>query len=204
MVLLITILLVLTTSVARSAQSPSFLASVEAIEGLCEKASAFAKKSESTVRIFADVSDPYDRSSREEWREFKNAPELQRANKESQLCTEAFVWGTEDFAFVSMFFTSPSGDWAHYVDYCFRQDGSLARSESTLNTFNVHHPEDDNAGPVSRIRTKHFENTGPSIRTQSKVIDLKSKKPAPKVSLMDQDEPIFRNIRELPFIALLK
>jgi hypothetical protein len=36
---------------------------------------------------------------------------------------------------VTTFTTSSSGEWGHFVDYCFRADGTLALTRSTLNTF---------------------------------------------------------------------
>jgi len=142
--------------------------------------------------------------SREEWREFRNVKDLENAHQKQAVYTQAFVWRNKGFAYVSMFFTSPSGDWAHYVDYCFRSDETLARSESRLNTFLGYDRDINETVLISRIRIKHFKNSGPLIGTRSQVIDLKTKKVVPNVDFMDQDEPLFRQIKDFPFSRLLR
>jgi hypothetical protein len=138
-----------------------------------------------------------------EWHDFLTLVELKRYARDQAVYTQAFVWRSDESTFVSIFYTSPSGDWADYLDLCFRNDGTLARSQSTLNTFNVAGPEGGDEAPVSRIRTRYFTGRGPAFHTRVRVLDLKTKKPAPKRSFMDQDEPVFPRIEDLPFATLL-
>lgn len=190
------VLILLLAAVAKPAP-----ASISSIDSLCERVLTYAVGKEASPRIFADVSDQANATSKEEWRAFKSKDALDRLAKEQDIYTQAFVWQHGGATLVSILFTSPSGDWAHYVDYCFRADGSLARITSTLNTFNVNAKNDDDS-PVSRIRTKHFNPAGELLRSRTRVLSIKSKKPV-KVAFMDQDEPFYRRIRDLPFGALL-
>jgi hypothetical protein len=83
----------------------------------------------------------------------------------------------------------------------FRQDGSLARSEATLNTFNAYR-EDDSDAPVSRIRTRYFDTAGRLLRSRKRVVDIKTRKPL-KVAFQDDEETIFPSVGKLPFAGLL-
>jgi hypothetical protein len=178
--------------------------SVVEIDSFCNKASAFAADKGNTVRIFGDISDARDSSSREKWREFKNIKELEGTYDKQPAYTQAYSWANKDFTYVSMFFTSPSGDWTHYVEYCLRSDGTLARSESRLNTFSGYDFERNRSVLIRRIRTKHFAQSGSEIRSQSQIIDVETKKAVPTTQFADQDEPIFRNIQNFPFYPLFK
>jgi len=68
---------------------------------------------------------------------------------------------------ITTFATSSSGDWGHFVDYCFRADGTLALSRSTLNTT---------YGGVRRIRERRFSQSGTQLWTSTRVVDLVSGK----------------------------
>jgi hypothetical protein len=183
---------------AAAAAAPSTPSSIDA---LCDPLAKYARQKENVPKIFADLSDPQkDQTPR--WTLLKDKGELDRRAKEDDVYTQAFVWKQDSGTFVLMFFTSPSGDWAEYDDYCYRLDGSLARSVSTLNTFNVNAEEDDEA-PVSRIRTKYFSPDNRLLRSRTRVLNTKTRKPT-KVSFIDQDESVFRTIGELPFAALLR
>ncbi len=170
------------------------------IDAFCDPLAKYTREKANVPEIFADVSDPQvDKSSH--WLRIKDNDELDRRVKGNGLYTQAFVWRQGRGTFVSMFFTSPSGDWGEYVDHCFRQDGSLARSEAILNTFNAYR-DDDPEAPVSRIRTKYFDSTGRQLRSRTRVVDIKTRKPL-KVAFQDDDETIFLSIRKLPFAGLL-
>jgi hypothetical protein len=180
--------------------SASLGATPASIDGLCDPLTKYAQRSKNVPAIFADVSDPQtDKKAR--WLRVKDKDELDRRAKNAGLYTQAFVWRQERGTFVSIFFTSPSGDWGEYVDHCFRQDGSLARSEATLNTFNAYR-EDEPDAPVSRIRTRYFDSAGRLIRSRKRVVDIKTRKPL-KVAFDDQEETIFRSVEKLPFAGLL-
>jgi hypothetical protein len=170
------------------------------IDAFCDPLAKHAQQKENVPAIFADVSDPQ-ADKTEHWLRIKDKDELDRRAKANGLYTQAFVWRQEHGTFVSMFFTSPSGDWGEYVDHCFRQNGSLARTEATLNTFNAYRDDDPDA-PVSRIRTRYFDSAGRQIRSRKRVIDIKTRKPL-KATFQDDEETFFKSVGKLPFAGLL-
>lgn len=140
------------------------------------------------------------------WVEFKREPDLNAAVRAEHVFEIAQVWRREDGATaVSMRLTSRSGDWFHFVEYCFRADGTLARLNSTLNTFNAvdEDPEKD-VGGASRRRDRYFDASGKQIKVRKRVLDLQTKRPAPTLQVMDDEEPICETAAALPFSALLK
>ena len=141
-----------------------------------------------------------------EWIEFAREADLNAAVKEEHVFDVAQVWSREDGATaIWMRLTSGSGDWFHFVEYCFRSDGTLARVNSTLNTFNAvdKDPEKDVNG-ASRRRERYFDGTGTQIKVSRRVLDLETKRPAPTLQIMDDDEPIYKKVSALPFYRLLK
>jgi hypothetical protein len=117
-------------------------------------------------RIFADVSSDWKKSI---WQEFKNEKMRDNADTGDNLNENAYVW-MKDGKIVSTTFTfqSPSRDWAHFVTYYFRADGTLAKAESTLNTF---------YGNVTADRNYYFDLKGKIVKQNVKYLDLKTQKP---------------------------
>jgi len=112
--------------------------------------------------------------------------------------TQASVWKTPDnVTLVAALFTSDSGDWAYFVDYCYRPDGSLGRTSSTFNSFvaaNV--PEG-----THRERTRYFDAKGKSIGSRSTVSNLATGKPL-QIRTAGDDEPAYFMVEEWPFYPL--
>ena len=135
------------------------------------------------------------------WREFPSVKTLETAGKDSaahgrNLNTSAYVWSRQDGSIlVSAFFQSGSGDWAHFVQYCYRPDGTLARSESTLNTFYA----EDGKGPLQRVRVRYYDPAGGILHSSVIVSDLRTKKPDPTREFLDQEEPAYTSKGALPF-----
>ncbi|MEP6652089.1 MAG: hypothetical protein ABJA82_01955 [Myxococcales bacterium] len=140
------------------------------------------------------------------WIEFARQHDLDAAVKEEHVFEVAQVWSREDGAMaVSMRFSSGSGDWFHFVEYCFRTDGSLARVNSTLNTFNaVDKDSEKDVNGASRERERYFDPSGKQIKVNRRVLDLQTKKPTSSLQIMDDQEPIYRNATALPFFHLLR
>jgi len=86
-----------------------------------------------------------------------------------------------------------TGDWGHETTLCFRPDGTLAKSDSLLSTF---------YGGVDRRRTRYFDMAGRQLRKTSSLRDLHTGKPVRR-EFSDQEEPIFRSTRALPFARFL-
>lgn len=186
--------------------SPPALDTVAGIEQRCRAAAGKTKTKPD--RVFADTSEKVgSRSGEGSWREFPSPDALKGVGEDGAPNTQAFVWRFADgVVFVQLFFQSGSGDWAHFADHCFRPDGTLARVESTLNTFNAglldEEFEKGNEGGVSRIRTKYFGQDGRLLRKTSRLLDLATRKPI-KRSFMDQDDIIYKAMSTLPFYRLL-
>jgi hypothetical protein len=189
---------------APAAPSRSGLDTVAQIDRRCRAAEGKTKPD----RVFADTSDKVaSRSTEGSWREFPNPRALHGIGEDGAPNTQAFVWRFADgVVFVQLFFQSSSGDWAHFAGHCFRADVTLARVQSTLNTFNAglldKEIEEGNDGGVSRIRTKYFDRDGRLLRKTSRLLDLATKKPIRR-SFMDQEDIIFKRVTDLPFHGLL-
>lgn len=114
--------------------------------------------------------------------------------------TQVTVWKTPDnVMLVAAFFTSDSGDWAYFVDYCYRPDGTLVRTVGTFNSFvaaNV--PEG-----IHRERTRYFDTTGRVTDSRSSVSNLAMGKPL-RAQVAGYDEPAYVAVEKLPFYPLLK
>ena len=149
-------------------------------------------------RIFADVSSDWKKSI---WQEFKNEKMRDNADTGDNLNENAYVW-MKDGRIVSTTFTfqSPSRDWAHFVTYYFRADGTLAKAESTLNTF---------YGNVTADRNYYFDSKGKIVKQNVKYLDLKTQKPINQTQLrkrqdfIDRKVKFFKKANKLPFIKLI-
>lgn len=73
---------------------------------------------------------------------------------------------------------SPSGDWSHVTRYCYRADGSLAYSESTLRTT---------YGNVKVYEVVAYDRAGKALKRTRKLYDLKTDKPLAKGARGFQD-----------------
>jgi hypothetical protein len=94
-----------------------------------------ARSSPHTGRHFGNIASPV-KESVDVWKEFPSNAERHAARTDDNLNELADVWMFPgEGSLVRMVFTSPSGDWSDYVDYCFRADGSLAAIDAELRTF---------------------------------------------------------------------
>jgi len=140
-------------------------------------------------RIFGDVAN--ENSDDAIWKEFKT----QKTFDNAACYQSAFVYSRNGKVIASNFmFTSPSGDWAHFINYYFRQDGSLAKIEAQLNTF---------YGDLSVIRHRYYDAKGGLIKSTRKFLDLQTKKPKKPGDFMDNEIPLYKTVAELPFHKLL-
>lgn len=186
---------------ADAGAAPDALADPRAIDGACNAAEKYANKHESEGHIVADVSEEVlPKTGQGSWKIFKTSKEMEGANAEGAPNTQARVWlAPGGVTYVDIFFQSDSGDWAHFVDYCYRGDGTLARTISTYNTF----LSEDEDG-VSRVRTRHYDATGKVLRTKQKLLNLQTKRPAPRARFPDEPEPLFAKVKDLPFWSVVR
>jgi len=193
-----TSLLVSLLLVADAGAAPDALADPRAIDRACNAAEKYVNKHESEGHIVADVSDAVlPKSGEGVWRNFKNPKDLKDAGTDgSAPNTQATVWiAPGGITYVAAFFQSDSGDWAHFVESCYRADGTLARTESTYNTFLA-----DEEDGVSRVRMRHYDASGKNVlRSKQKVLNLQTRKPFPKARFSDEQEPLYPQRTLLPF-----
>ena len=163
---------------------------VSAIDAYGKQIDSFIKHNPKRHRIFSNMSD----NDTERWREFRSQRQLDKA-KEGNIDETAFVWSKSGSVVGANFtFQSGSGDWAQYVMYYFRADGSLAKIQAQLNTFH---------GNVSVARDKSYSRSGKVLREITRYLDLKTQKPIKPADFMDEEIPVYQNVRKLPFFKLL-
>lgn len=186
------------------APSSTAAASTETIDQFCDGLTPMTKERRHRRLFGLFQKDDRDRGG---WIEFKREQDLNAAVKTDHVFEMAQVWSRDDGATaVSMRFTSGSGDWFHFVEYCFRVDGTLARLHSSLNTFNAadKDPEKEVDGAI-RVRDRYFDSSGKQIKVTKRILDLQSERPALTVQIMDDEkEPIYNAAVNLPFHGLLK
>jgi len=144
-------------------------------------------------RLFGNAAELED--EQDKWRSFKTAKQLDQAN----LYESAYVWLKDGKVVTARFnFTSPSGDWSHYVNYYFRADGTLAKIHAQLNTFA------SAKGGVSVIREKFYDTSGKLLHESTRYLDLKTQRPGKRIDFMDQPIPVYKTVRDAPFAKLLR
>ena len=165
---------------------------VAAIDSYAKRVDQFIKRNPNHLRIFANVAS----NKPDRWREFKSERSRDKADTGDNLNENAYVWlKAGKIVGVNFTFQSGSRDWAHFVMYYFREDGTLAKIQAQLNTF---------YGNVSIARDKFYSADGKMLRSTTRYLDLKSKKPTePTADFQDEPIPIYRNVRDLPFRKLL-
>jgi hypothetical protein len=175
-------------------------ATIAGIDARCAPAEKLAREATSADQIFANVqSTDMDPGT---WQRFTSDADLKRKTKDKFVYDGAAVWRARNaWTLVAMTLSSPSGDWVQFVDYCYRPTGTLAKREATLNTFVTGDEVDDG---VSRLRTTYVGANGRVLAQRAKVRNLKTLKPAPGRQFMQNDEPEYLTISQLPFAGLLR
>ncbi|MBK8466494.1 MAG: hypothetical protein IPL32_11740 [Chloracidobacterium sp.] len=177
----------------------SVKAEVKSIDAYCKSLDAVGKKRKTPELVFADVSGLTDKT--EKWRSFASEKALDKYREDSETYSIAYNWRKNGKIVVSNFtFFSGSGDWVKYVYHYFREDGTLARVESELRTFN---------GDYIVNRRRHFDRSGKLISKTEKYLDLTTKKPKkPEGGGVMGDNPkkidYYKTTGKLPFAHLLK
>lgn len=126
-------------------------------------------KSNPRSRIFGDGSS--------HWREFRSKAELEKAATRENLNQSAFVWMRHGKVVAAdLAFTTPSGDYAHYITYYFREDGTLAKIQSRLNTFVSSY------GGMSVLRDSYYDAREGSFTNHLSLSTAKSRYSVPNKS----------------------
>jgi len=164
------------------------------IKAYCQELDDYAKRNPKLGRLFGDVSSGME-GEKSRWREFKSEEEREEVVTENDKANVFAKVGAVVLA--NYTFQSPSGDWSHYVDYYFREDGSLARIHARLNTF---------YGNMTVIRERFYDPKGKLLSSSQQFLDLdtqKKKKPGADGEFIDEPIPFYRTVKALPFYTLL-
>jgi hypothetical protein len=144
-------------------------------------------------RLFATIAA---NSVAQPWREYENENKLQAQLQTLGSYVVAEFWKRDDGAvLVQTTAASDTGDWNQSVHYCYRADGSLARTEFTRNSFVT-----DEGMRGTRVR--HFAG-GRQISVKSETRDLSSGDKRSEDEF-DAKEPIYPSLSALPFAAQLQ
>jgi hypothetical protein len=169
---------------------------ISAIDKACDAAVKLDAARKERARFLADVSEsvrPEANDGSGRWLLFGSDAELKDyAKKNGAPNTQAHTWTAPDGTFVaSIFFQSDSGDWSHDVDYCFRPDGTLARSDAVI----VNYADESDAGGQ---RVVHYAANGRVLLSTARRVDDAGKShPADDLDA----PPVYPTVRSLPFNA---
>ncbi len=170
---------------------------VKPIEDYAKTIADFVEKVGKQHLVIADASD-YNEAKKPVWKKFASEDEFEKARETTEAYTIAYVWQRSGKTVaVNFTYSSPSGDWAHFVLCVYRADGTLAKVDSRLNTF---------YGDATILRTFYFDAKGKKLKETVKYQDLQSDEIFdPKTrDFYDQDVKIYKTVSTLPFANLLK
>lgn len=177
-------------SVAFSQTSKSV--QIKQSDAYSRKIDLFIKRHQKSEMIFGNVSS----TEKSKWRKFKTDSAREKADTGENLNENALVWRDKGKVIAANFtFQSGSRDWAHYVMYYFRPDGTLAKVDATLNTF---------YGNMTVERAFYFDKNGKLIHKVARYLDLTSQKPRkPNDGFLDNEVIFYKKVSKLPFAFLL-
>ena len=168
-------------------------------EPICSELYEHSRMEPEATRLFGNVASAAG-TPRHDWREFRSEEEREAARRDDNLNELADVWTLADRGdLVRMLFTTPSGDWMEYVDYCYRADGTLAMIDSELRSF---------AGGIVVTRTQAYDFTGKRSAESVEYSDLFSEQPTDEngpegKGFEEHEAPPYSTERELPFWSLM-
>lgn len=183
---------------ARSpAVRPPAASPVAEIDARCDRIAALTAD-DRRRRLFATISadDIEPAEASRPWQEYADDAALEPRLKVLGRYEIAELWRADDGAtYVRTTATSDTGDWLHLTRYCYRDDGTLAR------TFFVAQWYDEEGGTIG-TRTRHFARDGRQLATAA---DLQrpdtGKKPEP--GEFGARESLYKQLSKQPFAGLL-
>jgi len=135
------------------------------------------------------------------WQKFTSETALEKFREKTETYSIAYNWKS-DGKVVATNFTdfSPSGDWTMYTFHFFRPDGSLAKVESEMRTFN---------GDYIIKKSFYIDEKGTLLKKTSRYLDLTTGRPKkPTRDMLDENSGFgevvyYKTTDKLPFAALL-
>jgi hypothetical protein len=166
-----------------------------AVRDYVKSVNDFAEKQGGPHLIVADVSE-YNEDSKPVWKKYSSEEQLENAREGEESYTIAYIWFQENVPVaVNFTYSSPSGDWALYVEYVFRADGSVAGIRRELRTFQ---------GNIAVTNISFLDEKGKLLKETTEFADLETQKPVPPTkNYADIDVEIYKNLKDLPFAAEL-
>ena len=144
-----------------------------------------------------------DRTQEPVWRSYRNENEVRKASESREIDDSAMLWSRGDGT-LRVMMTEGTEDAALTLNYCFRSDGTLAASVSTLGSVNSNHPDFD-VGPVYQTTRRTFDRCGREITVQvGPLVDLKGKIAPKGTGVMERAGPKVLAMRSLPFFHLIE
>ena len=198
----VSILAFATLSVAQAPSAAKLTArpsEVAAIDAYCKKLEAFKNSKRNRVRILGAGADETDVPK---WKEFKS----RRAREEalnSILDNVADVWMNNGKLMIAeLNFETNSGDWSKFVQYYFRDDGTLAKMRATFAGFMVF--SEHGGGRI--VQERIYSSTGKLLQKRLDCFELEKKNRRIKCSgdYSNYDGTYYRRAQNLPFYGLLK
>ena len=170
------------------------------IDAYAKSVDASVQKHKNPHLVFADTS-TYDQA-KPRWQKFASARILEKFREKNEIYNSANNWIKNNKIVLSVItLSSPSGDWAKYLYLYFRDDGTLAKSNSELRTF---------YGDFVAQQDFYFDRNGAILKKTLKFYDLRTHKPkhledpylSDNTAFINEDN-YYVNTRKLPFAGLL-
>jgi hypothetical protein len=167
----------------------SELASAQAY---CAQLDAFVDANRLDALRLAEAR-PSGSSAAPAWKVFASDDEREQADADSL----ANVWVQKGrVAVVALTLQSSSRDWVLFATFYFRPDGTLAKIDSTLNTF---------YGDLSVERVWFYDRGGKTLDFHTAFYDLQTRKRVrPNRDFVDKVVPRYETVRRLPFWKLVR
>lgn len=192
-------------------RSTNQVTAVPEIEAYCKELDAFKKTNPNLARFFGDVSS-WDQSGMTlnapspKWKEFKSRKARESAGTGDNLYDVADIWIKDDKVVLAEFwFGSPSGDWSQNVIYYFRDDGTLAKMQSTYAGFNLNpFPNREEFG-ARLVQTRLYDANGKRLRKSLQCFDLGERPRQRKCSgdYSHHEGAVYLKVQRLPLYKLL-
>jgi hypothetical protein len=149
--------------------------------------------------VVADTKDYEQEKSN--WQKFASESVLEKFRKKTETYSIAYNWMNAGKLVASSFTDfSPSGDWSMYTFHYFRPDGTVAKVESEMRTFN---------GDYIINHSFYFDEKGSQLKKTSRYRDLTTQKPKkPTKEMLDESSGMgevvfYKSTDKLPFAPLL-
>ena len=160
------------------------------VKAYAESIKAYVDKKEFPDMVVADVAD-FNKSDKPEWKVFDSHKAYQESDVNSY--ETYFIWKKDGkIAQVNVTYSSPSGDWAHYVFHTYYPNGKAAKIEKELRTF---------MGDLIVNRTSYHSKAGKQLAKTESYKDLNTGKAIKKPeSFMDMEVDVYEKVAKLPFV----